>query len=137
MSVEQLSAELQKKTRQIDMLDGTIMKMKTEMEATKKQLADLRKVFPVILRSPLVKQHSHSFYTHFQDNNTKNTRCTELEASNERMAKEIRNREQTMKVLTDQVAALKSSGRGSPQVRVSCCISHLVCYQIKPRPSPV
>lgn len=94
MSVEQLSAELQKKTRQIDMLDSTIMKMKNEMDATKKQLADLRK-----------------------DNNTKNTRCAELESSNERMAKEIRNREQTMKVLTDQVATLKSSGRGSPQVR--------------------
>ena len=42
--VEQLSAELQKKNRQIDMLDSTINKLNTETEAFKKQIADLRKV---------------------------------------------------------------------------------------------
>lgn len=44
--VEQLSNELQKKNRQIDMLDSTINKLNTDMEAFKKQVADLRKVSP-------------------------------------------------------------------------------------------
>ena len=42
--VEQLSAELQKKSRQIDMLDSTINKLNTDIAAFKTQVADLRKV---------------------------------------------------------------------------------------------
>jgi prefoldin subunit 5 len=42
--VEQLSAELQKKSRQIDMLDSTINKLNTDIVAFKTQVGDLRKV---------------------------------------------------------------------------------------------
>ena len=43
-SMDKLAAEVQKKSRQIDMLDSTINKMNTDFEAAKKQIADLKKV---------------------------------------------------------------------------------------------
>jgi prefoldin subunit 5 len=43
-SVDQLAADLQKKSRQIDMLESTISKLNTELETSKKQIMDLRKV---------------------------------------------------------------------------------------------
>ena len=48
----------------------------------------------------------------------KNVRCSELEAANERLVRDIRAREQSMGTLNEQLAILKSSGRGSPSVRV-------------------
>jgi predicted RNase H-like nuclease (RuvC/YqgF family) len=43
--VEQLSADLQKKSRQIDMLESTIAKLNIDLEASKKQITDLKKVW--------------------------------------------------------------------------------------------
>jgi chromosome segregation ATPase len=54
-----------------------------------------------------------------QDNNVKNSKCTELEATNERLAKDLRAREQAMVSLTDQMASVKMSSRSSPQARTS------------------
>jgi len=42
--VEQLSADLQKKSRQIDMLESTIAKLNNDLEASKRQNDNLRKV---------------------------------------------------------------------------------------------
>lgn len=51
--VEQLSADLQKKSRQIDMLESTIAKLNNDLEASKKQIAILRKVcFNMFLDDP-------------------------------------------------------------------------------------
>ena len=43
-SVEKLSAELSKKTLQMDMMETTLNKIKEELEQSKKMVADLRKV---------------------------------------------------------------------------------------------
>ena len=48
--IEQLSADLQKKSRQIDMLESTISKLNTDLEASKKQVTDLRKVCFICFR---------------------------------------------------------------------------------------
>lgn len=42
--VEKLGQELQKKSRQIDMLETTINKLNNDLEASKKQITDLKKV---------------------------------------------------------------------------------------------
>lgn len=43
-TVEKLSAELSKKTVQMDMMETSLYKVKEELEQSKKALADLRKV---------------------------------------------------------------------------------------------
>ena len=43
-TVEKLSAELSKKTVQMDMIETSIYKVKEELEQSKKAFADLRKV---------------------------------------------------------------------------------------------
>jgi chromosome segregation ATPase len=55
-----------------------------------------------------------------QENNVKNSKCVELESTNERLAKDLRAREQAMSSLTDQMNQVKlSSSRSSPQARTS------------------
>ena len=43
-TVEKLTAELSKKTVQMDMMETSLYKIKEELEQSKKALADLRKV---------------------------------------------------------------------------------------------
>ena len=43
-TVEKLSAELSKKTLQMDMMETSLYKVKEELEQSKKALGDLRKV---------------------------------------------------------------------------------------------
>lgn len=52
-TVEKLSAELSKKTVQMDMMETTLYKVKEELEQSKKALADLRKVRVFVLCTEL------------------------------------------------------------------------------------
>lgn len=51
--MEKLSAELSKKTVQMDMMETTLYKVKEELEQSKKALADLRKVRVFVLCTEL------------------------------------------------------------------------------------
>lgn len=43
-TIEKLSAEVGKKTRQIDMLESSINRLTSELEASKKTIQEIRKV---------------------------------------------------------------------------------------------
>ena len=54
-----------------------------------------------------------------QDNILKTSRCSELEATNDRLAKDLKQRELGVSTLQEQITTLKAGARSSPQLRVS------------------
>ena len=78
-SIEKLQSEVLKKSRQVDMLDSTINKLNTELDASKKQITDLKKVglerkefdliSPTLITSHLHTAHSHPSHLAGQHSN--------------------------------------------------------------------
>jgi hypothetical protein len=62
--VDKLREELLKKGRQVDQLDGTVLKLNSELDAAKKQIFELRKVSLRSPRSPRTRSRLDLVGTH-------------------------------------------------------------------------
>eukprot|EP00890_Picochlorum_soloecismus_P003204 jgi/Picsp_1/3885/NSC_01397-R1_hypothetical protein CHLNCDRAFT_58975 [Chlorella variabilis] len=91
-TIEKLSAEVGKKTRQIDMLESSINRLTSELEVSKKTIQEIKK-----------------------ENTLKASSLAKLEETNGKLAKEVKQREHAMVSLQSQVEGLKakSSPRGA------------------------